>query len=120
MKYACADVSLRVAGALAALTVQRGRSSRRQALPPVSLAVPGGSVEGTLLMPACGVRESARRPHHCGLGPDRSRRQLGRCLPGQNNSYRMLAEALAAQGIASLRYDKRGIGASKVAESRRA
>ena len=36
-------------------------------------------------------------------------------LPGQNNSYRLLAEALAADGIASLRYDKRGIGESKVA-----
>ncbi len=33
-------------------------------------------------------------------------------LPGKNNSLRLLAEALAAGGIASLRYDKRGIGAS--------
>jgi pimeloyl-ACP methyl ester carboxylesterase len=33
-------------------------------------------------------------------------------LPGPNNSLKMLAEGLAANGIASLRYDKRGIGAS--------
>jgi hypothetical protein len=31
----------------------------------------------------------------------------------KNNSLQMLAHELAAQGIASLRYDKRGIGASK-------
>ncbi|MEO8335213.1 MAG: alpha/beta fold hydrolase [bacterium] len=36
-------------------------------------------------------------------------------LPGQNNGLRMIAEALAARGIASVRYDKRGIGASKSA-----
>ncbi len=32
--------------------------------------------------------------------------------PGPNNSHKMIAEGLAAQGIASLRYDKRGIGES--------
>jgi predicted alpha/beta hydrolase len=32
-----------------------------------------------------------------------------------NDSLRMLAAALAANGIASLRYDKRGIGASAAA-----
>ncbi|MGE8203870.1 alpha/beta hydrolase family protein [Heyndrickxia sp. NPDC080065] len=31
-------------------------------------------------------------------------------LPGKNNSLKMLAENLAAHGIASIRYDKRGIG----------
>ena len=33
-------------------------------------------------------------------------------LPGKNNSLLQVAEALAQQGIASLRYDKRGIGQS--------
>lgn len=33
-------------------------------------------------------------------------------LPGKNDAYRKLAEALAARGIASLRYDKRGVGRS--------
>ncbi|HUR92076.1 MAG TPA: alpha/beta fold hydrolase, partial [Gemmatimonadaceae bacterium] len=33
-------------------------------------------------------------------------------LPGKNNSLRYLAEALAERGIASLRYDKRGIAGS--------
>ena len=36
-------------------------------------------------------------------------------LPGRNDSLRMLAEALAAKGVASVRYDKRGIGASAAA-----
>src|SRR3954453_19243835 len=33
-------------------------------------------------------------------------------LPGKNNSLLMLAEGLASNGIASLRYDKRGVGES--------
>jgi pimeloyl-ACP methyl ester carboxylesterase len=41
-------------------------------------------------------------------------------LPGKNNAYRMLANALAADGIASLRYDKRGIGESRTAGIREA
>lgn len=36
-------------------------------------------------------------------------------LPGQNNSLRQLAEALGTRGIASVRYDKRGVGASRIA-----
>lgn len=36
-------------------------------------------------------------------------------LPGKNNSHKMLAEALQKKGIASLRYDKRGIAESKPA-----
>lgn len=31
-------------------------------------------------------------------------------LPGKNNSLKMLAEGLSAEGIASIRYDKRGVG----------
>ena len=34
-------------------------------------------------------------------------------LPGPNDSLKQLAQALARNGIASLRYDKRGIGASR-------
>ncbi|MFY0594496.1 alpha/beta hydrolase family protein [Roseivirga sp.] len=36
-------------------------------------------------------------------------------LPGKNNSLKMLAEALAESGIASLRFDKRGMGMSQSA-----
>ncbi|WP_301241826.1 alpha/beta hydrolase family protein [Sporosarcina highlanderae] len=31
-------------------------------------------------------------------------------IPGKNNSLKMLAEQLVAEGVASIRYDKRGIG----------
>ncbi|MDM5296136.1 alpha/beta hydrolase [Peribacillus simplex] len=31
-------------------------------------------------------------------------------IPGKNNSLKMLAESLAEKGIASIRYDKRGVG----------
>jgi pimeloyl-ACP methyl ester carboxylesterase len=48
-----------------------------------------------------------------GSGPtDRDGNTAG--LKGPNNSIKLLAEGLAAQGIASLRYDKRGIGESAV------
>lgn len=44
-----------------------------------------------------------------GSGPtDKNGNSIG--MNGQNNSYKMLAEALAEQGIATIRYDKRGIG----------
>jgi hypothetical protein len=36
-------------------------------------------------------------------------------LPGRNDSLKMLADALAQAGIATVRYDKRGVGASKAA-----
>jgi uncharacterized protein len=49
-----------------------------------------------------------------GSGPT-DRDGNSRLLPGKNNSLKMLAEGLAGQGIASLRYDKRGIGESKTA-----
>jgi alpha-beta hydrolase superfamily lysophospholipase len=38
-------------------------------------------------------------------------------IQGANNSLKYLAEGLAAQGIASVRYDKRGVAESKTAAS---
>jgi hypothetical protein len=46
-----------------------------------------------------------------GSGPT-DRDGNSRVLPGKNNSLKLLADGLASRGIASLRYDKRGIGAS--------
>ncbi|MDQ0268402.1 alpha/beta hydrolase family protein [Cytobacillus purgationiresistens] len=44
-----------------------------------------------------------------GSGPtDKNGNTIG--APGKNDSLKMLAESLAAEGIASIRYDKRGIG----------
>lgn len=75
----------------------------------LKILVPGGSVEGTLEWPdgdgACPVALII-----AGSGP--TDRDGNNPLAGRNNSLKYLAEALASKGIASFRYDKRGIGAS--------
>jgi alpha-beta hydrolase superfamily lysophospholipase len=54
---------------------------------------------------------------HAGSGPT-DRDGNSPALPGKNDSLKMLAEALAKQGIASLHYDKRAIAASAKAAAR--
>ena len=69
-----------------------------------------GTLHGTLLIPP-GRTRSPGVLILPGSGPtDRDGNTRG--LPGKNNSLLLLAEALGARGIASLRIDKRGIGAS--------
>ncbi|RZT09379.1 hypothetical protein SAMN05216319_2196 [Duganella sp. CF402] len=78
---------------------------------PVSLDVGGGTVYGTELTPD-GV--SGKVPVvllHSGSGPT-DRDGNSNLLPGPNDSLKLLAEGLARQGIASVRYDKRAIGSS--------
>ena len=73
-----------------------------------------GALHGTLLLPAA---PSARVPVVliiAGSGPT-DRDGNSPLLSGANNSLKLLAEALAVHGIASVRYDKRGIGASRPA-----
>jgi hypothetical protein len=80
---------------------------------PARLATPSGTIVGTLVLPAV----SQRTPVVliiAGSGPtDRDGNSLA--MPGRNDSLKMLADALAAEGIASLRYDKRGVGGSAAA-----
>lgn len=80
---------------------------------PIRLSTPTGMLEGTLVYPT----SPAPWPVvllMSGSGPtDRDGNTAG--LPGPNNSLRMLAEGLAAHGITSVRYDKRGIAASRAA-----
>lgn len=82
----------------------------------VSLATPAGPVFGTLELPA----HSFPVPVVliiAGSGPtDRNGNSIA--LPGENNSLKLLAAGLAERGIASARYDKRGIGASRAALTR--
>jgi pimeloyl-ACP methyl ester carboxylesterase len=78
-----------------------------------TLTTSTGDVFGTLELPA------ARTPAPvvliiAGSGPT-DRNGNSPALPGSNNSLKMLADGLAAHGIASLRYDKRGIAASRAA-----
>ncbi len=78
-----------------------------------TLKTPTGDIFGTLELPA------AKQPVPvaliiAGSGPT-DRNGNSPALPGSNNSLKMLADGLAARGIASLRYDKRGIAASRAA-----
>jgi pimeloyl-ACP methyl ester carboxylesterase len=85
-----------------------------QAIAPVSdsvvLRTPTGNIQGTLLTP------SSPRPIPlvviiAGSGPtDRDGNSM--LLPAKINSLKLLAEGLAANGIASVRYDKRGVAGS--------
>lgn len=74
---------------------------------------PTGTLEGSFLCPATPAPWPAVLLI-AGSGPtDRNGNSIA--MPGQNNSLEYLAEALAERGIASVRYDKRGIGASRAA-----
>ncbi|CAG0963179.1 Esterase EstD [Burkholderiales bacterium] len=81
----------------------------------VLLDTPTGRLAGTLLHAADGPRPVALLI--AGSGPT-DRDGNSRLLPGKNDSLRLLAEALAGEGIASLRYDKRGLGGSSGAALR--
>ncbi len=86
---------------------------------PVELKVAGGTIAGTLVMPASDGRQVPVALIIAGSGPT-DRDGNSPALPGRNNMYRLLAEALAAEGIASVRYDKRGVAASMVTGLREA
>lgn len=99
---------------IAAVLVAMTMSSTVPAEPgdTIDLETPNGTLAGTLELPAkcpCPVALII-----AGSGPT-DRDGNSPLLPGANNSLKYLAEALAAKGIASVRYDKRGIGASKAA-----
>lgn len=72
----------------------------------VSLERDFGTLYGTLLTPDAGTETVA--VIIAGSGPTPRN--------GNVNSYLYLAQALEKAGIASLRYDKRGIGASRFTE----
>ena len=78
----------------------------------IGLKTNSGSLYGTLLMPKHINGKIPVALIIAGSGPtDRD----GNNAMMKNNSLKMLAESLANNGIASLRYDKRGIGESKAA-----
>jgi len=75
---------------------------------PLALKTNTGDISGSLTLPT-GTNKGIVALIIAGSGPtDRD----GNNPVMTNNSLKMLAEALAASGIASLRYDKRGIGQS--------
>ena len=83
---------------------------------PIELITPTGTLYGTALSPA----ETGRTLVAlivAGSGPT-DRDGNSPMAAGRNNSLKLLAEALAASGFASVRYDKRGIAASVTAGPR--
>jgi fermentation-respiration switch protein FrsA (DUF1100 family) len=80
----------------------------------VVLDTPGGRLHGTLELPARGAAPHAVALIISGSGPT-DRNGNSSVIPGANNSLKYLAEGLAAAGIASLRYDKRGVAESVMA-----
>jgi pimeloyl-ACP methyl ester carboxylesterase len=80
---------------------------------PIALDTASGTVAGTLRLPDAGGKAPAVLIV-AGSGPT-DRDGNNTMIPGHNDSLKMLADALAQAGYASVRYDKRGIGASKAA-----
>jgi pimeloyl-ACP methyl ester carboxylesterase len=80
---------------------------------PISLTTSSGTLYGTLVSPsnqtACPVILII-----AGSGPT-DRDGNNPLIAGKNNNLKMIAEALAQNGFASVRYDKRGIGESQSA-----
>src|SRR5688572_30596906 len=80
----------------------------------LKLETPTGAIEGTLMLPATRAGRVPVVLILAGSGPtDRNGNSL--LLPGPNDSLKMLAAGLAQHGIASLRYDKRGVSRSAAA-----
>lgn len=77
---------------------------------PMRLKTPSGTLHGTLTLPAAPAKPPVVLIV-AGSGPT-DRNGNSRFLPGANNSLELLAATLAEGGIASLRYDKRGVGES--------
>ena len=78
----------------------------------VHITTSTGTLYGTQIIPTSNVPEPVVLII-AGSGP--TDRDGNNPLAGQNNSLKLLAEGLAVHGIASTRYDKRGIGESSAA-----
>ena len=81
----------------------------------ISLEVKDATLRGTLTVPSGGGKSPVALII-VGSGPtDQNGNSLGTVV--QPNSYKLLSEALAAKGIATLRFDKRGIASSQTSLS---
>jgi pimeloyl-ACP methyl ester carboxylesterase len=89
-----------------------GRSAASAAESPIALTTPTGSIYGTLALPD-GPRPKTAVLIIAGSGP--TDRDGNNPLGVKSDCYKLLAAALAGNGIASVRYDKRGVAASAAA-----
>lgn len=112
LMFFCVSVSIKAA---AQTTMANGntKTSIKQTVnieEAVKLETPTGNLFGTLLLPQS-KRKFPIVLIIAGSGPT-DRDGNSPLLKGANNSLKLLAEGLAVNGIASLRYDKRGVGES--------
>lgn len=96
------NMILVISGMFAVLSVQAKQEE-------VSISRDWGDLHGTLVVPDAGSDVAA--VIIAGSGP--TNRNGNSILGLMSDSYSMLAQALERSGIASLRYDKRGVGASR-------
>jgi uncharacterized protein len=96
--------------AASAVTVSRAKA---QPVPdePISLQTPTGTLYGSLTLAS--ARPSSVVLIVAGSGPTDRDGNSGDVL--RSDAYKQLSQALAARGIASVRYDKRGVAASAAA-----
>ncbi|MEW7850415.1 alpha/beta fold hydrolase [Massilia aurea] len=80
---------------------------------PIVLETPTGQLAGTLELPT-GASKPRLALIIAGSGPT-DRDGNSSLIPGRNDSLKLLAAGLADAGIATVRYDKRGIGGSHAA-----
>lgn len=108
------DTLRKVLGAIAfAVFAAAAHAAPAPAGTAIVLDTPTGKIHGSLLLPA------AKGPVPvaliiAGSGPT-DRNGNTHLLPGANNNLMLLAQALADAGVASVRYDKRGVAASMAA-----
>jgi alpha-beta hydrolase superfamily lysophospholipase len=95
-----------------ALAPLAGLRAARAAESPITLVTPTGSIFGTLALPD-GAQPNAVVLIIAGSGP--TDRDGNSAMGIKSDCYKLLAIALASKGIASVRYDKRGIAASAAA-----
>jgi uncharacterized protein len=77
---------------------------------PTKLERQNATIRGTLTLPALSGKVPVALIIAGSGATDQNGNSLGTAI--QPNSYKLLADALAEKGIATLRYDKRGIGSS--------
>lgn len=80
----------------------------------ITLDTPTGQIAGTLQLPAATDGKPRVALIVAGSGPT-DRDGNNSMIPGRSDSLKMLAVALADEGIATVRFDKRGIGGSAAA-----
>ncbi|MFZ6743225.1 alpha/beta hydrolase family protein [Undibacterium sp. JH2W] len=79
----------------------------------ITLSTPTGQIAGSLQLPATKGKVPVLLLIAGSGATDRDGNSLG--IKGKNNAFKMLAESLSQAGIATVRFDKRGVGASLAA-----